>query len=355
MTKNTWLLILLLPFILAASPARGDNSLQQSWQLTPFVGFSLFENTQGIKNSPLYGIELGRNLDEHWTFEGALSYLGSETEHSPHSDLELYQLAASLVYHFQPTQRLVPYLLGGVGGFYIDADRGGSETGTLIQYGAGLRYALNPTLAIRGEIRHQIFFDLPDENGKERTCNALTTLVGLQLRFADAPEAAVTAFPRPQAKSAQPAVAAGGAILLPGPLNDAELGAVAASHSATTIAPATLSVAPKFDSGNVQIRSWAPQDLKNLKAFLEDQPNSHILIMGEDDENTLSFTRYKLQEHRAHRVRLFLIESFGVEPKRVETMSQRNWMRIENETRTNLRVIRFAPMEKSNLAANSIR
>lgn len=358
MNPKSWLPALFLSLALCATPVSG-NDPQPSWQITPFAGFSLFESAQGIENSPLFGVGIGRNLDEHWAFEGQLSGLASETERTPRSDLELYQLAARLLYHFQPQQQLAPYLLIGAGGFYADADQGGSQAGAQLQYGAGLRYALNPHLALRGEVRHEIFFELPDARGKERTCNALTTLVGLQMRFADAPEAAV-ALPRPQATTSQ--VTPATVVILEEPVSATALATVSAAPSALPLVPevqptaqieipengpASLAIAPEFAAGSAEISNISPQDRKKLKLFLEDQPSARILILAEEDENTLSFASYKLQEHRANRLRLFLIEQFGIQPTRVETMSQRNWQRKEKGDTSKFQILRFTPAEST--------
>jgi len=166
--------------------------------VTPTLGFSLFEGGQGIEDRPVYGLGAGVKLNERWGFEGMLSYLDTETRGTEKSDLEIYQLAMSLIYDISPAKRLSPYLLAGGGGFSADSDRFGTKSGGELHLGAGLRYGLNPRLSLKGEVRHQTFFGMIDDEGKRKTTHDLTTLVGLDVRFPQAQASAAVVSPTPE-------------------------------------------------------------------------------------------------------------------------------------------------------------
>jgi OOP family OmpA-OmpF porin len=63
-----------------------------------------------------------------------------------------------------PESSLVPYIAGGLGGVTLDPDHHGSNTDFLLNYGVGLKYFLNDSLALRGDLRHIYAFGDPENN-----------------------------------------------------------------------------------------------------------------------------------------------------------------------------------------------
>ncbi len=361
MIKSCFILGAILCVCLSAQTVRCEDQ-QKSWWVSPSAGFSFFESERGIKDNPVFGIGAGTKINEHWNFEGTLSYLGTETTGTPRSDLEIYQLAISLLYDIHPSKQLTPYLLAGGGGFHADSDKFGSKTGGILHYGAGLHYSLNQNLSIKGEVRHQIYIGIIDDDGKTKTRQNLTTLVGLNLHLDQTHHPVAAALPAPLIRMTPPATiqptkdtTPAENIPLQEKISDDDLAKVDAGDSLEK-QPAghgtkpILTITPRFNAGEPDIHSWAPQDLTKLKYLIEDQPQAKIILMGEIDENTLSFSKYKLQERRAQRVRIFLIDHFNIDPQQIEIMTLKSWSRTTKKATSPHTLIQFYPIESETTA-----
>jgi OOP family OmpA-OmpF porin len=156
-----------------------------AFSLNPMIGGYLFEGDQDIRHRPAYGLGLGYNFDENFSTEVSFSYIDSESrEHRGDVDGYLYRLDA--LYHFMPSNKLVPYLAAGVGGITLKPDRGSTDSNFLINYGAGLKYFVTENMALRGDARHLVTF--PENN--------LLYTVGLTYYFGGKKKAEKSAPPK---------------------------------------------------------------------------------------------------------------------------------------------------------------
>jgi OOP family OmpA-OmpF porin len=99
-------------------------------------------------------------------------------------DIKAYLYRLDGLYHFNATERFVPYVAAGVGGIYFDRS-GGNDNDPLVNYGGGLKYFITEAIALRGDVRHVISFD--------STYNNLLYTVGLSIFFGGTKEAAARA------------------------------------------------------------------------------------------------------------------------------------------------------------------
>ncbi len=357
MLKRTLICGLFFCLCLNSQMVRGEEQ-QAAWWVSPSVGFSFFDNSSGIEDNPVFGIGTGTKINERWNFEGTLSYLNSETRGTPHSDLEIYQLALSLLYDLPHLKKLTPYLLIGGGGIYADSDEFGNKTGGLLHYGAGLRYNLNSNLTVKGEVRHQVYLGLINDKGERKTVQNLTTLVGLDLRFNQPHQPVVATLLPASAITVRPIEppAVAEEVTLPEELNDNDLEQVGNRNQrpeqlSKKSTPPGLTITPRFNPGAVELLSLPPQDMTTLKNFFEDQPQARVVIMGDIDEKTMCYAKYKIQEQRAQRVRIFLIDTFGIAPEKIKIMTQQSWRRAAKSSSRNQTLIRFAPVENQTRVA----
>lgn len=153
--------------------ARGEMK-SGAFSVTPFFGGYVFEGNQDLKDGLTYGLGLGYNLGEHWGAEAVFNYVDTEFEEGS-GDVDGYLYRLDCLYHFKAFQRLVPYLAAGIGGITLDPDRNDDDTDFLVNYGAGLKYFLTETVALRGDVRHIISFD--------ETQNNLAYTLGLTFLF----------------------------------------------------------------------------------------------------------------------------------------------------------------------------
>jgi OOP family OmpA-OmpF porin len=135
-----------------------------SFSLSPMLGGYVFEGDQDLDDALTYSIGLGYNLTDSWSSEFVLNYFNADADSSAGADTDGLVYRLDTLYHFMPESSLVPYIAGGLGGITLDPDHHGSDTDFLLNYGVGLKYFLNDSLALRGDLRHIYAFGDPENN-----------------------------------------------------------------------------------------------------------------------------------------------------------------------------------------------
>jgi OmpA-OmpF porin, OOP family len=135
-----------------------------SFSLSPMLGGYVFEGDQDLDDALTYSIGLGYNLTDSWSSEFVLNYFNADADSSAGADTDGLAYRLDTLYHFMPESSLVPYIAGGLGGITLDPDHHGSDTDFLLNYGVGLKYFLNDSLALRGDLRHIYAFGDPENN-----------------------------------------------------------------------------------------------------------------------------------------------------------------------------------------------
>jgi len=142
--------------------------------ISPFVGGFNFEGNRDYEDGPTYGLGVGYNFDEHWGAEAVFNFVESEFERKG-GDLDAYIYRLDGLYHFMPSQKIVPYIGAGVGLMTVDRERRSTDTDPVVNYGAGLKFFFNKAVALRADVRHIISFD--------DTYNDLVYTIGLSFSF----------------------------------------------------------------------------------------------------------------------------------------------------------------------------
>lgn len=150
--------------LLSLTTSAVAQSRAEAWTLTPTVGGYLFDSKQDLESAPLFGLRAGYNFTENWGAElfGSYTLTESDRDSGPEANVEsdVFRFGGNVLYHFQPTKKLVPFLAVGVGRYNItipDLDRPKTNK-TLAEYGGGLKYFVGPDFALRADIRHVIGF-----------------------------------------------------------------------------------------------------------------------------------------------------------------------------------------------------
>ncbi len=140
----------------------------------PSAGWYVFEDDQDIHNGPVYGLSFGYNYTGNIGVEGTFNFV--QTDAAPSYDnVQVYIYRIDGLYHFMPDSKFVPYIAVGGGAITLD-DNSGSDTGAMMNYGAGLKFFLSESFAVRSDIRHIIDFD--DSNNNFALTAGLTFLFG---------------------------------------------------------------------------------------------------------------------------------------------------------------------------------
>jgi len=126
--------------------------------VSPLIGGYIFDSDQLIKNDAAYGIVLGYNISERIGIEGAFNYVDTEVRLSNLSNsVGAYVYRLEGLYHFMVDKDVLPYIAVGAGAITIDVDGVGDDNAFLVNYGAGIKYFLTESLALRAGVRHIIF------------------------------------------------------------------------------------------------------------------------------------------------------------------------------------------------------
>ena len=161
----------ILPGILLvtlATPGFAENR-QGAVTLSPYVGGYVLDNEQHEENRPTFGLRAGYNITENFGAEVMFDYSLTETEERYGSrEADRYRYGLDLLYHFMPKSNLVPFVVLGGGGTNFNIPNTPSAKNHyagLVNYGAGVKYFVNPDIALRGDVRHVLLVhDLGDHN-----------------------------------------------------------------------------------------------------------------------------------------------------------------------------------------------
>lgn len=160
-------IIYLVTFICCFSLPVAAGMQSGALTLSPMYGNHMFEGTQSLKTTDFWSIGLGYNLTENWMIEAVYSATDTAAEAEDASTtatkVEIYRL--DTLYHFQPTKKLVPYVVAGIGAIYASPTVGPDRDHFLFNYGVGIKYFfLDELIALRADIRHLVDFPEPDNN-----------------------------------------------------------------------------------------------------------------------------------------------------------------------------------------------
>ncbi|RII27932.1 MAG: hypothetical protein CXR31_06840 [Geobacter sp.] len=176
--------------------ARGEN-LPYSLSITPFAGGYVFEGNQQLKNSEVYGLAVGYNVTQNWALEltGTYSPDLTSTAVPPQQKVNLYEVRGDILYHFIPQNRFVPYVAAGGGIIFFDSRQGQVDHDTLVDYGAGIKIFLTDYLALRGDVRHILDFNVRDVNRRREVYNNIAYTAGLTFQLGGVKQAVAPSAP----------------------------------------------------------------------------------------------------------------------------------------------------------------
>ena len=141
-----------------------------SVEISPFVGYNLFEKVQNLDNSPVFGGRLGYNFTNRFGIEATGEYMRSYVDDkgkqftregqftSPIDGVDITMYHLDLVYHFLPEARLNPFIVAGYGAVHYHP-KINNKNMSLIDFGVGAKYWLTDKIALRTDLRDNMVFD----------------------------------------------------------------------------------------------------------------------------------------------------------------------------------------------------
>ncbi len=260
-----------------------------SYFITPYIGYTWFDDDQDVEDNPAYGLRIGYNFTKYFGLETSIEYINTDYDKGNNSrsvNIGNYRLDGIL--NLLPDNQLVPFVFAGVGGQYIDYPSGtDNRNAATVNYGAGLKYFLDENVALRADIRQIHVFQNLDDIDDRRDIEAT---FGVTYYFGG-PEA-------------QPASS-------PAPVSQAPAAPMAAEQTAAAEAEPEVVVLVfediHFDFDSSALKPEAKTILKRNIQLLKDNPRTHVRIEGYTSASGTAEYNQRLSERRANAVKDYLI------------------------------------------------
>lgn len=281
--KKTAVLSSILAASAVATIAHADQPVS-GFTLTPMIGYSAPDNNRDLDDDRALGLSFGYQFDNPWALEFTYLNLDSELSNGQSIDADQYRLDG--LYSFFSESSVTPYLAAGLGTTEYSNDLHG-DGNTQLNLGGGLKFALSENTALRADYR--LIDDLEADH-----LDQVATL-GLQYTFGK--------------KKAEPApVVAVAPVVEPEPMVEPE--------PVKTVLPYDIHFA--FDSAHVAQSEFS--DLQGIADHLAAHPDHVAQIRGFADSIGAQAYNKELSKKRAEAVATLLVEDFGVDASRLDTV-----------------------------------
>lgn len=297
-TARGWLAALIVPAALTHGAYAADKT--GMWYVAPQVGYTITDHVREVDNGAYYGLALGKNVSDAWSFELDLnrgSFHGAAGR-----KLDLNAVAVDALRVFTRSARVSPYLIGGVG-FVNDDPAAGPSRGDLLAeagFGALVDVARNASGSFQLELRPEVKarWDWND-SGPGRP---IDYTAGLSVVFAFGGEHA----PRMMSEYEPEPV--------PQPPAPAATLAVPAVQPAPRPPPARPSSVVRrsgvqFSFNSAQLRSSAQETLDRLAESLERRGRKSIAVEVQGYTDSVGSNAYnlRLSQRRADAAKQYLV------------------------------------------------
>ncbi|EAI0652367.1 fibronectin-binding outer membrane protein CadF [Campylobacter coli] len=293
---------LLLCLGLASVLLGADNNVK--FEITPTLNYNYFEGNLDMDNRYAPGVRLGYHFDDFW-----LDQLELGLEH--YSDVKYTNstLATDITRTYLSAIKGIDlgekfYFYGLAGGGYEDFSKGAfdNKSGGFGHYGAGLKFRLSDSLALRLETRDQISF--------HNANHSWVSTLGISFGFGAKREKVVAEQVKEVA--IEPRVAAPVQSQCPAEPRE---GAMLDENGCEK----TISFEGHFGFDKVDINPAFEEKIKEIAQILDENARYDTILEGHTDNIGSRSYNQKLSERRAESVAKEL-EKFGVDKDRIQTV-----------------------------------
>jgi OOP family OmpA-OmpF porin len=282
--------------------------------VSPIIGGYSFDSEEDIEEGPVFGVGFGYNFTENW---GARVYghYGEFTHHywdcdlcrCAEEDVDATVFQANLVYHLWPERQWVPYVAAGFGYVDVDSDNTDIDSSGMLSYGGGIKYFLNPNMAVKATVRH--LYQMEDSRSN------MMAGVGLEFQFGGEkspvvpetvpePEPPVEQAPPPAPPEPKPEPEPEPKVVQPVPV------------------PPHLSFALKIKFGfnSSKIEAKYHDEIRRAVQFLEEHPGVEVVIEGHTCSIGSETYNMALSKKRAESVKSYMVDIFNMDGSKLSTI-----------------------------------
>ncbi|NHG50374.1 fibronectin-binding outer membrane protein CadF [Campylobacter jejuni] len=293
---------LLLCLGLASVLLGADNNVK--FEITPTLNYNYFEGNLDMDNRYAPGIRLGYHFDDFWLdqLELGLEHYSDVKYTNSTLTTDITRTYLSAIKGIDLGEKF--YFYGLAGGGYEDFSKGAfdNKSGGFGHYGAGLKFRLSDSLALRLETRDQISF--------HNANHSWVSTLGISFGFGAKREKVVAEQVKEVA--IEPRVAASVQSQCPAEPRE---GAMLDENGCEK----TISFEGHFGFDKVDIIPSFEEKIKEIAQILDENARYDTILEGHTDNIGSRAYNQKLSERRAESVAKEL-EKFGVDKDRIQTV-----------------------------------
>jgi OmpA-OmpF porin, OOP family len=308
-----------------------------AYSVSPFIGGYTFEGNMDLKTRPVYGLRAGYDFTKHWGAELLFDYVATNhVEGAKEPSTNVYNYRIEGLYHFMPEKRLVPFISAGLGGQNIDySSAAEGKTRFVADYGAGLKYFLTESIALRADVRHVLAFGSIYNNleyalglqfsfgGKKATSMVMSreaeSAASAQPQVKEAPPPVKEPEPAPPVKEPKPAAAPPPPPPPPAMMEESKKeaeAAVAVEKKIMEKGRVTLNV--EFDFDKAVVKPKYNKEIQHVAEVMKKYPDLKIVIEGHTDNIGGEKYNLNLSQRRADAVKEAMVKKFNISADRLK-------------------------------------
>lgn len=177
------LFIAVIAFCLIVSATVAGAEQKDPFSISALAGGYTFEGTHHLNTAPAKGGRVGYDLTQEMSVEALINYANTEGSRDNNS-AAMFRFGADLLFNLIPDSRLKPNLAAGFSRISLDETGVNKRLRTAWSYGAGIKYFLTDSLALRADVRHIVY------NHNYTTFNSLEYTGGIYIPFGGTKSAA---------------------------------------------------------------------------------------------------------------------------------------------------------------------
>ncbi len=293
---------LLLCLGLASVLLGADNNVK--FEITPTLNYNYFEGNLDMDNRYAPGIRLGYHFDDFWLdqLELGLEHYSDVKYTNSTLTTDITRTYLSAIKGIDLGEKF--YFYGLAGGGYEDFSKGAfdNKSGGFGHYGAGLKFRLSDSLALRLETRDQISF--------HNANHSWVSTLGISFGFGAKREK--VAVEQVKEVAIEPRVVAPVQSQCPAEPRE---GAMLDENGCEK----TISFEGHFGFDKVDINPAFEEKIKEIAQILDENVRYDTILEGHTDNIGSRVYNQKLSERRAESVAKEL-EKFGVDKDRIQTV-----------------------------------
>lgn len=324
----------LVSVFLLPLPARAEIKAG-SVEVSPFAGYSFFENLQNLEHDFIFGGRLGYNITSHFGIEGVGKYVRTRVDDesvatqrqgrflSPIDNVNITSYHLDLLYHVIPEGSFNPFIAAGYGANHYNPEINDKNM-SVINFGVGAKLWVADQVALRLDLRDNLIVDEWIHN-PEATLGIVFAFGG-KSAVAEKPAVKKEVAPQPAVKKE---VAPKPAPVPPPPAAKEKVVIVVAEKKAeekvlvAKVEPKVVVLAFEdihFDFDKSTLTPEAKKILKKDISILKENPRTQIRIAGYTSASGTEDYNQKLSERRAKAVQTYLVDEGIITPARLSTI-----------------------------------